>query len=186
MGTQKPLKVTRVSKSVLFKLQCVYESPEDLIKMLVQTQEVWGGAWESAFLAAATWCWCFCGPNVWVPGFWIILTGDPGHRSTLLFRRSGEEKWLPQDYRVNVSAPKALHNCAHPPDSFPYSPCALNSATVLSFLQPFHTLCSLININMHLKKRSSGSYPRPHTEGSLGAPKSSHSHSWKLHCVTSG
>lgn len=118
------------------------------------------------------WTKCF-----WVPGLWIILTGDPGHRPTLLFCRSGEDKWLPQDYRVNVSAPKALHSCAHPPDLFRYSPHALNSATVLSVLQPFH---SLININMHLKKGSSGNYPHPHTEGSLGAPESSHSHRWEL------
>lgn len=47
----------------------------DLIKMLIQTQEVWGGAWETAFLAATTWCWCFCGPNVFEyqgsESFWL-------------------------------------------------------------------------------------------------------------------
>lgn len=33
-----------ISKSVVFELQCVYESSEDLTEMLSQTQEVWGGA----------------------------------------------------------------------------------------------------------------------------------------------
>lgn len=44
MGTQKTIMLTRISKSVLFKLQCVSESPEHLIKVLSQTQEVFGGA----------------------------------------------------------------------------------------------------------------------------------------------
>lgn len=34
---------------MLLKLEYATKSPEDLIKMQIQSQQVWGGAWDSAF-----------------------------------------------------------------------------------------------------------------------------------------
>ena len=81
-----------------------------------------------------------------------------------------------------------LHKRAHPPDLFLYHPLCPGLCCSAFLLRPSHMLCSLVNINVHLKKGSSGSYLHLQTRvgGNPSAPKILIHTAGKYNCVMTG